>query len=266
MHLKYLDAADLAGRLGFDRLVNGLATAFLDRVDVPLRQRVEASDGRALLLMPVADERHAGVKMLTIVPANAMRNEPVIQGLYVVFDFTTGKPIAAMDAAELTSRRTAAVSALAADRLAHPKAQRLLLVGSGNLVPYFAEALLSVRSFAAIEIWARDPNKALKAVERVIARTKHQNVTAAQDLEAAARGADMISCLTGATAPLILGEWLKQGAHLDLVGSHRPDMREADDVAFARARIFVDDKAAVLAESGDVMHPLAKGVISAESI
>ncbi len=216
--------------------------------------------------MPVADESHAGAKLITIVPENSYDGEPVIQGLYALFDLSNGTPIAIMDAAELTSRRTAAISALAADRLAAPAARRLLLIGSGNLVAYYAEAMMTVRRFDSIELWARYRVKADAAIGRIRGRIEYSDVRVAGDLEEAARNADVICCLTSATAPLIFGDWLKPGAHLDCAGGYRPDMREADDKAFARGRIFVDDCAAVLSEAGDIIHPIATGAITAASI
>jgi ornithine cyclodeaminase len=264
--LQFLDAPTLAERLPFTRLIAGLAEAFSCPVTTPLRQRIEISKGLEFLTMPVADSHHAGAKLLTVVAGNAALGLPAIQGLYVLFELRTGAPLAVMDATELTSRRTAAVSALAADRLAMSDARRLLLVGSGNLIPYFAEAMLAVRNFTFIDVWARDPAKADRAVASIRTRTGHEQVASCLNLEEAVRHADLVSCMTGASEPLIQGSWLKAGCHVDLVGGYRPDMREADDEVFARARIFVDDRQAVLAEAGDILHPIACGAITASAI
>lgn len=266
MSIAYYDSRDLARRLPFRRLIDGLARSYEDPVSIQPRQRLEVSRGREFLVMPIAVEGHAGAKLITIVPENSIEGDPVIQGLYALFDLGNGKPIAIMDAAELTSRRTAAISALAADRLATTDARRLLLVGSGNLIPYYAEAMMTIRGFDRIELWARNPVKAEAAIVRIRSRIEHSAVNVAGNLEDASRNADVICCLTSATAPLICGDWLKQGAHLDCAGGYRPDMREADDTAFARARIFVDDRAAALSDAGDILHPISTGAITPSSI
>lgn len=266
MSIQFLDAHELANRLPPKQLIEGLARSFATTATAPLRQNISGPDGREFLLMPVTNAHHAGAKLLTITPDNAQRGLPAIQGLFALFDLRTGEPLGVMDAAELTSRRTAAVSALAADRLARRDAQKLLLIGSGNLVPYFAEAMLAVRDFQTIAIWARDPAKAEAARDRTISHTGHERVEILANLRPAVQSADVISCLTGATEPLVQGAWLEPGTHLDLVGGYRPDMREADDEAVAKALVYVDDRDAVLAEAGDLVQPLENGTITQAAI
>lgn len=266
--MQFHDAASLARSLPFGRLIEGLRGLYAqnDAIDVPQRLVVSVSRGRELLIMPSVTDRLAGTKLLSIVPENAGKSQPVIQGAYVVFDFANGCPIGVLDAAELTSRRTAAVSALAADCLARRDASRLLVVGTGNLAPYFAEAMLAVRPFERIDIWGRNPDRAAAAARLIANRTGHVDVRVAQDLADSAKAADVISCVTSSAEPLIEGSWLSAGMHLDLVGGYRPDMREADDACFARASIYVDARDAVLAESGDLLHPINNGVIGKSDI
>lgn len=264
--IQLLDAKALAQRLPFHQLIEGLGGAFAGAAMAPMRQRLDFSRGDEFLIMPAADPGHVGVKLLSVMSDNPSCNIPAIQGLYVLFDRRNGSPVAVMDAAELTARRTAAVSALAAKQLAPENSKRLLLVGSGKLVSYFAEAMRTIRDFQFIDIWARDPVKAEKVANRVAEKVGHCKVTHVDNLQRAASDADVISCLTGATSPLIFGHWLRPGCHLDLVGGYRPDMREANNEVFLRAQIYVDDYEAALTEAGDIISPIKSGVIVRDNI
>lgn len=227
---------------------------------VPTSTGAESS----LLLMPawVAGET-IGVKLVTYFPDNRALDLPTISAVYVAFEGATGRVQAVLDGEELTARRTAAVSALASKHLSRRDASRLLVVGTGQLSPNMALAHASVRPFATIEIWGRDPDRA-EAVVRALA-DRGLRASACRDLEASARRADLVSCVTSATSPVLRGDWLKPGAHVDLVGSFRPDMREADDATIRRASIFVDTRAGAVL-SGDLRQPLESGLLSESDI
>jgi ornithine cyclodeaminase len=219
---------------------------------------------RALLLMPAWQPGgDLGVKIVTVFPDNADRGLPSVNAAYVLLSGQTGQPRAWIDGRALTLIRTAAVSALAADLLAPATPEELLMVGTGALSRYFVEGHLAVRKYRSVLIWGRDPHKAAALARDLSARG--WPVTAAGDLEAAARSADVISCVTLAEQSLIKGRWLKSRCHLDLVGSFRPNMREADDDCLRGAFIAVDTLTA-LTESGDLCQPLARGVIAKDDI
>jgi ornithine cyclodeaminase/alanine dehydrogenase-like protein (mu-crystallin family) len=186
-----------------------------------------------------------------------------VNAAYVLFSGQTGQPRAWIDGRALTLIRTAAVSALAADLLAPAAPEVLLMVGTGALSRYFVEGHLAVRRYRSVLVWGRDPQKAAAVARDLGARGWPVGV--ASDLEAAARSADVISCATLADQPLIKGCWLKSQCHLDLVGSFRPNMREADDDCMRGAFIAVDTLTA-LTESGDLSEPLARGVIAKDDI
>jgi alanine dehydrogenase len=226
----------------------------LDAVDRP----------RALLLMP-AWQPHGdiGVKIVTVYPDNADQGLPSVNAAYVLFSWQTGEPRAWIDGRALTLIRTAAVSALAADLLAPATPDVLLMVGTGALSRYFVEGHLAVRRYRSVLIWGRDPRKAAAVARDLSARG--WPVEVAVDLEAAVRSADVISCATQARQPLIEGRWLKSQCHVDLVGSFRPTMREADDDCMRGAFIAVDTLGA-LTESGDLSEPLARGIIAKDDI
>ncbi len=188
-------------------------------------------------------------------------------------DGATGAPLAVIDGQALTLWRTAAASALAATFLARKNASRLVMVGAGALAPYLVAAHASVRPIAEVLIWNRNPQRAEKLAaelnERAITsplRGDSIALAATADLEAAVRAADIVSCATLAAEPLVKGAWLKPGAHLDLVGAFTPKMREADDEAVRRARVFVDTRQGALKEAGDIVQPLEAGVIGESDI
>jgi ornithine cyclodeaminase len=172
--------------------------------------------------------------------------------------------LAAIDGGELTARRTAATSALAARYLAHPDAEELLVCGTGRLSLNIMQAHRQVRPLKRFRIWGRNPDNAAKTAAE--AQSLGLNAEAVTDLEAAAGNADIISCVTLSSEPLVSGDWLKPGAHLDLVGAFKPDMRETDDAAIRRASVFVDTRAGAMKEAGDIVQPLKSGLLQEDGI
>lgn len=203
-----------------------------------------------------------GTKIVTVMPQNPSRNHnlPAVQAAYVLCDGNTGTPLALIDGTAITYRKTAADSALGARLLSRADAATLLMVGAGGLAPYLVAAHRAVRpSIRKVMLWNRNPAKA----QTLAALIGAEEVT---DLQRAAADADIISCATASTVPLIRGSWLKPGVHLDLVGSFTPDMRESDDEAVSRSRIFVDSRRFAVDQPGDLAQPLARGVISRSRI
>ena len=267
--MRTLDAAAVRAVTPWPELISAIAEALTgDAVTAPERHvhPVGLPDGGtgSLLMMPAwVDRELIGVKTVTYFPSNAGTDVPTVNAAYLLFDGRTGQVLAVLDGDELTARRTAAVSALAADRLARADAGRLLVVGTGVLSPNMARAHAAVRPLAGIEVWGRRPEAAAAVAEAL--RAEGLPAEASSDLDTSVGRADIVSCVTGATEPLVRGELLAPGAHLDLVGSFRPDMRESDDAAATRATIFVDTAAGALM-SGDLAQPLAGGVITEASI
>jgi ornithine cyclodeaminase/alanine dehydrogenase-like protein (mu-crystallin family) len=231
---------------------------------VPARQMLDvAASGEppvTSLLMPAwLPGRRYGVKVVNVAPGNAERGLPGLHATYLLFDAATGVPLATIDGNQITARRTAAASALAADFLARPEARHLLVVGAGQVARLLPEAYRVVRSIERVTVWARQHKQARALAAHL--RQAGFDADAALSLEAAAAEADIVSCATMATAPLVFGHWLRAGSHLDLIGSYRPDMREADDHCFAGAEIYIDTEEA-LAKSGDLLGPLSRGVFT----
>ena len=211
-----------------------------------------------------SDGGHIGVKIVTVSPDNNAIAKPAVMGLYLLLDGRTGEPQALIDGQRLTQWRTAAASALAASYLARDDASKLLVVGAGALCPFLARAHSAIRPITEIRVWNRTPANAEKAAEAL--RRDGLKVTATADLDAALGWADIVSCATISTQPLVKGDRLQPGTHVDLVGGFTPDMREADDAAIARARVFVDTRAGATKEAGDIVQPLKSGMLKPDGI
>jgi alanine dehydrogenase len=261
--MRVLGASAVEAGLETEALVEKLREVFRTAVTVPPREHysipVPNSADATLLVMPAWQEnRYIGVKIVSVFPGNGTKDLPSVMGSYVLISARTGEPLATIDGRMLTLRRTAAASALAAKYLARADANRLLMIGTGALAPHLIRAHATVRPIREVVIWGRTPEKAATLAR--ILHSRYLKVSATTDLEAAVRGADVISCATLSREPLIRGEWLKQGQHVDLVGGFTPEMREADDTAIERARIYVDTPVA-LKEAGDIVQPLQSGLL-----
>jgi ornithine cyclodeaminase len=264
--MRVVSAAEIDRVLSFPALIDALADAFRGDVVVPVRHHHEIERPGAsatLLLMPAwtgaaAAEGFLGVKIVSVFPENGKRQLPSVLGTYLLMDGETGEPRAALDGTRLTHWRTAAASALAAGRLAREDAARMVMVGAGALAPFLIRAHMSQRPIGAVALWNHRPEKA----EALAAELRAQGlpVTAVTDLEGAVREADLVSCATLSSEPIVHGAWLKAGAHLDLVGAYNLRMREADDEALRRALVYVDTQAA-RTEGGDVALALQSGAI-----
>jgi ornithine cyclodeaminase len=250
-------------------LVERLRRAFRRGAEVPVRHHHEIANPGGpegtLLLMPAWQAGlHIGIKVVTIFPDNDAQGLPSVMGAYLLLDAKSGAPIALIDGPMLTVKRTAAASALASSYLSRPDCERFLMIGTGSLAPYLIMAHASVRPICNVLIWGRSPDKAARLAKRL--DRPDFRVAATDDLEAAAHGAHVISCATLSKDPLVRGDWLQPGQHLDLVGAFRPDMRESDDTAIRRARVFVDTRDGALAEAGDIVQPIESGVLDPDDV
>lgn len=265
MHM--ISADDVARSLPWERLVDRLEITFRQGVEAPPRHHhtMHRADGDAtMLLMPAWEEDgYIGMKMVNVFPQNASAGLPAIAGVYLLCEGRHGRPLACMDGSELTRRRTAAASALASRLLSRKQASTLLMVGTGRLAPMLIEAHAAVRPISRVQIWGRQPAKAEALADHYRDRFDCEVV---EDLESATSTADIISCATLSTESLIRGDWLSPGAHLDLVGAFRPDMRETDGRCFQRSAVFVDTYAGALGEAGDLLQAVHEGAFETDSI
>lgn len=264
-----LDALETRNALPFGALIDAVGKMFGSKCTMPVRHHHEVHvpgepDG-TLLLMPAWEEgRYLGVKLVTVFPGNTARSLPSIFGTYLLSSAVTGELLALLDGGELTARRTAAASALAARYLAPKDAGTMLMVGTGRLSTNLIEAHALVRPLETVLIWGRDKAKAEATGQSVAHLGLKTEIVS--DLKDAAGRADLISCATLSHDPLILGDWLKPGTHLDLVGAFKPAMRESDDTAIQRSLVYVDTRAGAAKEAGDIVQPLKSGVLSEAGI
>jgi ornithine cyclodeaminase len=263
-----IDLARARASLAYERLVPALRAAFVAGAEAPQRHVHNlAAPGAAtatLLVMPAWRGRSVlGVKIVTVFPENGARGLNAVFSTYLLCDGATGRPLALIDGNEITGRRTPAASALAGDYLARRDAASLVVVGAGHIASGLAPAWASVRPIRTVLVWDIDAARAAALAASLAG--KGFDARATDDLEAAVRQADIVSCATLATSPLVRGAWLRPGTHLDLIGGFRPDMREADDEAVRRARVFIDTEAA-LKEAGDLLAPLASGALRRDEV
>ena len=271
-HIRILDARATAELLPFGALVATLRQAFAEGCVVPVRHHhTIENDGDAsatLLLMPAWHETHRsarylGIKIVTVFPGNAARGIPGLTSTYMLYDARTGVQLALLDGNTITTRRTVAASALAADYLARKEARRLLVIGAGRVASLLPDAYRAVRPIKHVDVWDIDAANASRLVQRLEGQGLRAAVTT--DLEQAVRAADIVSAATLSTAPLIRGEWLQPGTHVDLIGGFTPAMREADDEAVRRSSVYIDTNEA-LHEAGDIIQPIEAGIVSRDVV
>jgi ornithine cyclodeaminase/alanine dehydrogenase-like protein (mu-crystallin family) len=253
--IRFVTAAEVHAALDWRALIDALAEAFRTGANAPLRASYPLTPERdRLLLMPAWNAAALGVKIVTVFPRNRARGLASVAALYLLLDAETGHPLALIDGEALTLRRTAASSALAATFLARADARTLLVVGTGALAPYMAEAHCAARPIDRILVWGRAPERVRSIAERLRAEI-------CEDLAAGLAAADIVTCATTAREPIVRGRYVRPGTHVDLAGAFTPEMRESDDELVTRAAVFVDTFAGALQEGGDLVQPLAAGTI-----
>jgi alanine dehydrogenase len=275
--VRVITAEDIAAALTYPDLVEALREAFRGDAAVPVRHHhTVPQPGRAatLLLMPAWTRAEAtdgqsgqpflGCKIVTVFPDNVAAGKPSLHGSYLLLSGTTGEPLAIMDGRALTAWRTAAASALAASFLARSDAEHLAMIGAGALAPHLIRAHAAVRPIKRVTLWNRTHSRAVSLAFGLA--VTGVEVMIADDLESAVADADIVCCATLASEPLVRGRWLKAGSHVDLVGGYTLKMREADDGAVKRARVYVDTRAGALKEAGDVVIPIRRRVIAKKDI
>ena len=262
--MRHFDLAETARRLEFPALIAALERLFVAGCDVPARHVHAVGEALTVLLMPAWQPgRYFGLKVVNVAPGNAALGLPGLFATYQLFDANTGEPLALIDGGEITARRTAAASALAASRLARADARRQLIVGAGRVGSLLAPAMRAVRAIDDVMVWSRDRHAALRLAVKLAADGLPARTV--DNLAEATATADIVSCATLSAEPLIQGDWLAPGSHLDLIGGFTPAMREADDACFAGAQVWIDTGEA-LAKAGDLLHPIAAGVLRREDV
>lgn len=264
----HLDAQQIFEHVSFGPLVDDLARMHrespADLQDMLLEQPGQMDKDYCLIRAAWQGGAALGVKIASVFPANVSHDLPAIHAAYILFDGINGVPVRSIDGNALTYLKTAADSALGSQLLARPDCRRLLMVGAGAMAPYLIEAHCTVHpQIEEIRIWNRSVGRRDALLGQI---NNGRHAEAADDLAEAVAWADLVCCATMTSEPLIQGQWLRPGTHLDLVGAFRKDMREADDEALRRAQVFVDSRKTTIGEIGELVIPMEAGVISEEDV
>ena len=255
----------------FPELISEIKNSFsFQKTIVPTRHHHDFPNPKTqanttLLLMPAWNPyNNAGIKVVTICPENQQFDLPSVQGSYIYLDATTGVLKAILEAKNLTAKRTAATSALASSFLSKENVSSLLMIGTGALAKNLIKAHASVRPIQHVYIWGRNFEKAIQIASEV--QQENFAITPIRDIKEKVSEVDIISCATLSKTPLVLGQFLQPGQHIDLVGAYTPTMREADDKTIQISSVYVDTFEAGLKESGDISIPLQSGILNKKNI
>ena len=267
--MKVYDRENVASSLQYGILIEALRKAFSSKITAPERvqhtiKNKNGSDATLLLMPAWKIGEHIGIKIVSVFPENTTNNMNAVHANYFLMNANDGKPVAVMDGTELTLRRTACASALAADYLVNKNVDTLFMIGTGNLASHMIKAHCVVRNYSRILIWGRNEEKAERLALSL--NIKDKEILAKNDIKEALNVADVISCATLTQKPLIMGDWIKPGQHLDLVGAFTPDMAEADSKAIAKSKVVVDTYEGALSESGELINAIKEGRINKEHI
>ena len=206
-----------------------------------------------------------GLKAVLVFPANAKRGIDTHQGAVLLFEADTGRLLALLDGGAITAIRTAAVSGVATDLLARPDSVELAILGAGVQARTHVEAIAAVRPLRRVRIWSRNPERAAALALEQGSRFNFR-VEAEASAEAAVRGADIVATVTASAEPILQRGWLKEGVHINAVGSSIPTSREIDTATLAAARLFVDRRESALAEAGDLLIPMLEGAVKGDHV
>lgn len=265
----FYDASEVEAALTYERLVPALRAAFAEaEVESPVRgvHHVgnDETPGRLLTMPAWRPGAVFGVKLVNVFPTNGARGLGAVHGVYALFDGSTGIPTAIIEADALTNRRTAATSALASTFLSRMDSETLTVVGTGNLAFQLAQGHCAVRPIRRVLVWGRTPARAAAMAADLAALGLPAEP--ASDLSAAVAAADIVTSATTSDDPLVLGQDVKPGTHVDLVGAFTPTMRESDDALIRASDVYVDTYAGALGEAGDLLLPVAAGVWSTDQV
>lgn len=251
-----------------DSMGEAMVATSAGQVNMPGRHVMPLIDDSGFLgLMPgsCGSPRSYGVKVMSIHPGNPSRDLPMLQGAILLFNPDNGRPAALIDALEVTAIRTAAVSGLATRHLARADARTVVIFGYGVQAASHIDAMLAVRNVERFIIWGRSPEKAKMFCDTHASRLPC-SIEFMSSSEQAAGMADIICTVTSAADPVLKGEWVRPGTHINLVGSHDPQHRECDTDLVAKASVFSDHTPFVIKEAGEITAALAEGVINEKHI
>ncbi|RBI85157.1 ornithine cyclodeaminase family protein [Rhodosalinus halophilus] len=270
--MRVLNARDVAALLPMAEAID-VVEAAMRRVssggaEMPLRQVVPVGEGRIMGVMPGALDVPAayGVKIVSIFADNPARGLSSHRGAVALFEAETGGCVAMIEAGLLTAIRTAAASAVASRALARPGAERLVLIGHGEQAEHHLAAMRAVRPVTRVTVIGRDAARAAAFAERMRVHHPALVIESGTDAEAALRAADLVCTVTNSSTPVLHGDWLQPGQHVNAVGASVPTKRELDDTAVLRSAVFCDFRASFFAQAGEIVDMTAAGRIGPEHL
>ena len=264
--MRFIDREEVAKRLTYEMCIPIVRQAMIafsrGETRQLLRSIIPLSDGRLFGVMPGAMGAHAvfGAKLISVFPENFARGIQSHQGLVILFDPESGAPVCVVHAGELTAIRTAAASAVATDALARKDACRLTLLGYGEQAATHARSIGKVRDLKSIVVWGRSPERARAFAERTQAELEVP-ISAAGSVKEAVSEADIVCTVTSATEPILMGEWVRPGTHLNLVGSSHAGPAEVDSEVVVRSRFIADSREGVLNQGAEFLRAKAAGLV-----
>jgi alanine dehydrogenase len=271
MDLPFIDDPEVTALTPWPLLIDAIRDAFRQGGIAPVRGHHSIPgrdrDNIILLQMPAWNrDGEFGIKLAAVAPSNAALGYPTLHGVYVLFSGTTGKPVAILNAGALTARRTAAASALASRYLSRRNSRTLLVIGTGRVARQLIAAHCAVRPIEEVRVWGRNADKA----ERIAADASEAigvRCVCVADVESGAADADIISSAVPSESPVLRGEWVTPGTHVDLVGAYTPAMCEADTKLVGQAdQVFVDTIEGAKSEAGDLIQAAQAGRFSFDAI
>ncbi len=268
--MQVIDTKHIDSALDFDSLITAMQQGFALDFGMPKRNVYELDSNSAshdaFAVLPAWNEQVIGVKAFTYFPNNGEAGFDSLYSKIMLFSREHGEPLALVDGTRITLWRTASVSALASRYLSRENSKHLVFFGSGNLAQYMVRAHLAVRDFKRVTLVARNKLKVAALQRRLQHAFPDVEFVIGQSTQEIIYSADVISCATGSAKPLFDGNWLKAGTHIDLIGNHHSEHRECDTTTITRSRVYVDSKANVLAEAGELLIPIAQGVFSEQDV
>jgi len=264
--MRFIDREEVARRLTYEKCIPIVRQAMIafssGETKQLLRSIIPLSEGRRFGVMPGAMGAHGpfGAKLISVFRENFQRGIQSHQGLVILFDAESGAPVCAAHAGEITAIRTAAASAAATDALARKDAHRLALLGYGEQAQTHARAISKVRKIESITVWGRSPERAKKFADRMQAELGVP-VSPADNVREAVAAADIVCTLTSASSPILKGEWIRWGTHVNVVGSSYAGPAEVDNELVARSRFFVDSREGVLNQGAEFLRAKEAGLV-----
>jgi ornithine cyclodeaminase len=267
--LRIIDRETIAKLLTYDLAIPLMREAMISlsagRTGQLLRQVISLDDGAMFGVMPGWSEATFGAKLISVFPGNFAKGLQSHQGGVLLFDPSSGAPVAMLHAGEITAIRTAAASAAATDVLARPDASSLALLGYGEQAHTHAHAICRVRAIRRICIWGRHADRA-EAFAGKLSTELDVAVSVAKSCAGAVEDADIVCAVTAAPEPILFSRDLPDGAHVNLVGASTAAFREVDDALVARGRLFADHRHGVLRQGGEILHAIAAGLIGEDHV